>query len=200
MGASRPHRRLRRCVRRTVGSHQHPLPPNKKAPRGALCLAERVGWALRARTGGFAAACVERWVLINTLCHPTKSPLRGSLFGGEGGIRTHEGLQTLAGFQDQCIQPLCHLSFEVPAVRRRILAAGRGLFNTRQPAARAGWVGPAGAAVERWSLAVVRLTSAVARFAGGGEHEIHQNQYNTFATSGMLSGNGRCPGRVCAIG
>tara|TARA_B000000437_G_scaffold167707_1_gene124042 strand:+ start:130 stop:303 length:174 start_codon:yes stop_codon:yes gene_type:complete len=30
--------------------------------------------------------------------------------GGEGGIRTLEGLQTLAGFQDQCIQPLCHLS------------------------------------------------------------------------------------------
>jgi hypothetical protein len=32
------------------------------------------------------------------------------LIGGEGGIRTLEGLQTLAGFQDQCIQPLCHLS------------------------------------------------------------------------------------------
>ena len=30
--------------------------------------------------------------------------------GGEGGIRTHEGLLTLAGFQDQCIQPLCHPS------------------------------------------------------------------------------------------
>jgi hypothetical protein len=30
--------------------------------------------------------------------------------GGEGGIRTHEGQLTLAGFQDQCIQPLCHLS------------------------------------------------------------------------------------------
>ncbi len=30
--------------------------------------------------------------------------------GGEGGIRTLEGLQTLAGFQDQCIRPLCHLS------------------------------------------------------------------------------------------
>ena len=30
--------------------------------------------------------------------------------GGEGGIWTHEGLLTLAGFQDQCIQPLCHLS------------------------------------------------------------------------------------------
>ena len=31
--------------------------------------------------------------------------------GGEGGIRTHEGQLTLAGFQDQCIQPLCHLSW-----------------------------------------------------------------------------------------
>ena len=30
--------------------------------------------------------------------------------GGEGGIRTLEGLQTLASFQDWCIQPLCHLS------------------------------------------------------------------------------------------
>ena len=38
--------------------------------------------------------------------------------GGEGGIRTHEGLLTLAGFQDQCIQPLCHLSkiFSIPRV------------------------------------------------------------------------------------
>ncbi len=30
--------------------------------------------------------------------------------GGEGWIRKHEVKQTLAGFQDQCIQPLCHLS------------------------------------------------------------------------------------------
>ena len=50
--------------------------------------------------------------------------------GGEGGIRTHEGLQTLAGFQDQCIQPLCHLSVEGPVTRRRILDAGPGHFNT----------------------------------------------------------------------
>ena len=35
-------------------------------------------------------------------------------FGGEGGIRTLEGLLTLAGFQDQCIQPLCHLSEFLP--------------------------------------------------------------------------------------
>ena len=30
--------------------------------------------------------------------------------GGEGGIRTHGGLQTLDGFQDRYIRPLCHLS------------------------------------------------------------------------------------------
>jgi hypothetical protein len=29
--------------------------------------------------------------------------------GGESGIRTHEAFQP-AGFQDQCIRPLCHLS------------------------------------------------------------------------------------------
>ncbi len=31
-------------------------------------------------------------------------------FGGEKEIRTLEGLLTLAGFQDRCIKPLCHLS------------------------------------------------------------------------------------------
>ena len=30
--------------------------------------------------------------------------------GGEGGIRTHGGLLTHAGFQDRCFQPLSHLS------------------------------------------------------------------------------------------
>ena len=32
------------------------------------------------------------------------------LFGGEAGIRTLGGLQTLNGFQDHRIRPLCHLS------------------------------------------------------------------------------------------
>ena len=50
--------------------------------------------------------------------------------GGEGGIRTLEGLQTLAGFQDQCIQPLCHLSGDHLVVRRRILLAERHRFNS----------------------------------------------------------------------
>ena len=35
---------------------------------------------------------------------------KSRLSGGEGGIRTHERLLTFAGFQDRCIQPLCHLS------------------------------------------------------------------------------------------
>jgi hypothetical protein len=30
--------------------------------------------------------------------------------GGGAGIRTLDRLQTYAGFQDRCIQPLCHLS------------------------------------------------------------------------------------------
>ena len=34
--------------------------------------------------------------------------MKGPDYGGGAGIRTLEGLQTLAGFQDQCIQPLCH--------------------------------------------------------------------------------------------
>ena len=50
-------------------------------------------------------------------------------YGGEGGIRTLEGLQTLAGFQDQCIQPLCHLSDVSMVVRRRILLAVSHGFN-----------------------------------------------------------------------
>ena len=54
------------------------------------------------------------------------------IFGGEGGIRTHEGLQTLAGFQDQCIQPLCHLSEGKLLMRRRIVVAGRKYFNNRK--------------------------------------------------------------------
>ena len=32
------------------------------------------------------------------------------VYGGEAGIRTLDGLLTHAGFQDRCIQPLCHLS------------------------------------------------------------------------------------------
>ena len=34
----------------------------------------------------------------------------GSINGGEIGIRTLDTLLTYAGFQDRCIQPLCHLS------------------------------------------------------------------------------------------
>ncbi len=52
---------------------------------------------------------------------PPSAKKRGQtplIAGGEGGIRTHEGLLTLAGFQDQCIQPLCHLSTRKNAANR----------------------------------------------------------------------------------
>jgi len=59
------------------------------------------------------------------------SPLRGALRASKthAFCRTHEGLQTLAGFQDQCIQPLCHLSRVVTVMRRRILLAASNGFN-----------------------------------------------------------------------
>ena len=57
-------------------------------------------------------------------------------FGGEGGIRTLEGLQTLAGFQDQCIRPLCHLSRDTFVMRRRILLAACIAFNWTLPKCR----------------------------------------------------------------
>ena len=41
-----------------------------------VILAERVGWALRARAGSFATAPVERWVLINTRCHKNQKRAR----------------------------------------------------------------------------------------------------------------------------
>ena len=34
------------------------------------------------------------------------------IFGGRGGIRTHGRHHTAGGFQDRCIQPLCHPSVE----------------------------------------------------------------------------------------
>ena len=40
--------------------------------------------------------------------HVLRGFLRNS--GGEAGIRTLDRLLTYAGFQDRCIQPLCHLS------------------------------------------------------------------------------------------
>ena len=52
-------------------------------------------------------------VILGIKTPPRQSGRQSSFWqscGGEGGIRTHEGLLTLAGFQDRCIQPLCHLS------------------------------------------------------------------------------------------
>ena len=71
--------------------------------------------------GGMAAARRRMWLRHcpartgfespYRLGENTKGPEWGlSYFGGEGGIRTHDRLLTYAGFQDQCIQPLCHLS------------------------------------------------------------------------------------------
>ena len=42
----------------------------------------------------------------------TKASLGALRNGGGTGIRTLEGLLTLAGFQDQCFQPLSHPSAE----------------------------------------------------------------------------------------
>ena len=69
-------------------------------------VASRPGMRLRrcARRTGFE-------ILNHTRRENKMAPEGAILFsGGEGGIRTHEGLLTLAGFQDRCIQPLCHLS------------------------------------------------------------------------------------------
>ncbi len=43
-----------------------------------------------------------------------------SVFGGEKEIRTLEGLLTLAGFQDRCIKPLCHLSVARILIKTRL--------------------------------------------------------------------------------
>ena len=72
-----------------------------------------MGWPLRGAGGGCAAARLEQGSKAHTaLGRKTERPHEGAFLfsGGEGGIRTHERLQTFAGFQDQCIQPLCHLS------------------------------------------------------------------------------------------
>ena len=50
---------------------------------------------------------------IRVGCHMHEKSTEKSVlfkFGGSGEIRTHGGLQTLDGFQDRCIKPLCHAS------------------------------------------------------------------------------------------
>ena len=49
--------------------------------------------------------------------------------GGEAGIRTLDRLLTYAGFQDRCIQPLCHLSADRDRDRGRILGDSLNGFN-----------------------------------------------------------------------
>ncbi len=50
--------------------------------------------------------------------------------GGEAGIRTLDRLLTYAGFQDRCIQPLCHLSAYRHRDRRRMLGDSEHGFNS----------------------------------------------------------------------
>ncbi len=87
--------------------------------RGQSALAVRFGSYGR-RGLIFSQMSSLRFPRIGPQPHSAKNkngPARGPFlfYGGEGGIRTHEGLLTLAGFQDQCIQPLCHLSMIVRA-------------------------------------------------------------------------------------
>ena len=44
------------------------------------------------------------------MARATQSATPLTIFGGGTGIRTLDRLLTYAGFQDQCIQPLCHPS------------------------------------------------------------------------------------------
>ena len=53
----------------------------------------------------------------------------GKESGGEAGIRTLDRLLTYAGFQDRCIQPLCHLSADRDRDRGRILGDSANGFN-----------------------------------------------------------------------
>ncbi len=67
------------------------------------------GWqdqhSLRSKNNNaIASHVVDAWV------RNENGLIRGRfLFGGSGEIRTHEPFR-VAGFQDRCIQPLCHAS------------------------------------------------------------------------------------------
>jgi hypothetical protein len=49
----------------------------------------------------------------------------GGGIGGRGGIRTHEGAEPPAGFQDQCLKPLGHPSFVVKSIVYRNILGKR---------------------------------------------------------------------------
>ncbi len=101
---------------RTRWVRPHTLQPtNKKGPFWAPFLfVWRRRWDCRFATGHAALPprpSISVLILKRTRREKQKAPEGTFCFsGGEGGIRTHEGQLTLAGFQDQCIQPLCHLS------------------------------------------------------------------------------------------
>ncbi len=67
-------------------------------------------------------------------------------FSGGGGIRTHVGYSP-AGFQDRCIQPLCHPSGGRPGPRMRILGGTGALLAGQDTAVRA--VNPSGRVGQR---------------------------------------------------
>gem|GEM_PF-4382511 len=75
------------------------------------------------RMADFKARC-RSWLALVLRCpiENRKSEIENEN-GGGGEIRTHEGLRP-AGFQDQCIQPLCHPS---DVVDRDNCAIERGL-------------------------------------------------------------------------
>ena len=79
----------------------------------SLCSFTPAGRALRVQTGKPVCRTllfISRVRMLSCCVFLRASWKKLQIDGGEGGIRTLEGLQTLAGFQDQCIQPLCHLS------------------------------------------------------------------------------------------
>ena len=92
-------------------------------------LAERVGWALRARACGFAAAPVEQGSKAHTsLGEKTKRPHKGAFLfsGGEGGIRTHGTEDRILDFESS---PFDH-SGTSPACRGRKNRPQGGRFYT----------------------------------------------------------------------
>ena len=96
------------------GSHPQPRSARKQNGRRRATVFRFGGGMVASRPGRRLCRCACRtgFSSATTLGQKAKWPREGAILfsGGEGGIRTHEGLLTLAGFQDQCIQPLCHLS------------------------------------------------------------------------------------------
>jgi hypothetical protein len=78
-----------------------------------FCLSNRVSYFDKASHAGFINFSASRKA-------KTRYQSGFLLFGGEKEIRTLEGLLTLAGFQDRCIKPLCHLSVAPILIKTQI--------------------------------------------------------------------------------